>query len=257
MIVTNGDNLYGNSFLSSIAAESSKGKEYDIYAFDFYSRYTRVTLPACERFAADPLYGNCKKNNLAWCQVDLGASAIHWKKFIEEQRSYGGINNTFYGLGEEHNDGLLMEELVEGGWKVKKMEGECLFVHSPSIQSCAWRGGVWDDRDIVGSEGGTCLTLEEADKVLRHDRNAEEVNINVMHADNYLKRYPDVIKTLDEVKCIRRKDYKSERVWGQAMQWFSEACTDPIDLEAFSKQTRVFYGADYDNVHTLDESIVT
>lgn len=53
-------------------------------------------------------------------------------------------------------------------------------------QSCGWRGGVWDDRDIVdwATAGGRCLTREEADKVLAEDSEAEEVTVTASSDGN-------------------------------------------------------------------------
>lgn len=50
--------------------------------------------------------------------------------------------------------------------------------HLPS-QSCAWSGGVWDDRDIVSwsTAGGRCISADEAHKILQDEPDTEEVTI--------------------------------------------------------------------------------
>jgi hypothetical protein len=54
------------------------------------------------------------------------------------------------------------------------------------MQSCGWRGGVWDDRDIVSwaTAGGRCLSPEQAVKVLESDPDAEEVEIAASNDGN-------------------------------------------------------------------------
>ena len=57
---------------------------------------------------------------------------------------------------------------------------------TPTLQSCGWSGGVWDDRDIVSWEtaGGRCLTPDEAVAVLAEDKEAEEVVIQASSDGN-------------------------------------------------------------------------
>lgn len=251
VIITNGDNLYGKSFLAEIAAESA-AHGADIIAFDFYSRYTRPTMPPCERFMNDERYkSNCKKNHLEWCHVDLGSVALNRPKFMEEERGFGSVNSTFYGLNEEHNDGLLIGELVEQGWHVSKIENACPFVHSPSIQSCSWSGGIWDDRDIKLG-GGSCITPEEAQEILESDPNTEEVEIRVMHAENYVDEFIGALPLLNKTRCIRYKDYMSERVWGRTLLWFGDLCTDALDFQRYEEARFTFYKTEDDEEKALD-----
>ena len=45
-----------------------------------------------------------------------------------------------------------------------RVEGTCLFDHSPSPQRCARLGGVWDDTWAATVErGGACLSAQEAE----------------------------------------------------------------------------------------------
>ena len=67
------------------------GKEADLVAVDFYSRYQRPTAPSCERFAATPGAPACKPNRLRWCHTDLGANAINYQRFQKERRRFGTL----------------------------------------------------------------------------------------------------------------------------------------------------------------------
>ena len=84
------------------------------------------------------------------------------------------------GLGAEHFDGVMMQLLLADGWRVRHLHDACPFNHAPSLQSCAWGGGVWDDRDIVSwaSAGGRCISADEAARVLARHPGVEEVAIN-------------------------------------------------------------------------------
>lgn len=244
VVVTNGDNLYGKSFLSSLFEVAKT--DTDVVTFDFYSRFSRSTMPSCDRFTDYLNRGyHCKKNYLAWCQTDLGSVALNWRKFIEQGRGFGKIDNTKYNLDEPHNDGLLLGELGQDGWRVEKVEDLCLFVHSPSIQSCGWKGGVWDDRNIIASEGGRCISRAEADELLK-DSNTEEVHIAVVHGEGYQDEYENVTHSLDAVACLRYKHYASEKVWGRTMAWFGKQCTDPQDTSFYEKQLSKFYKSERD-----------
>lgn len=63
----------------------------DLVAADFYSRYTRLTAPSCDRFAAAPGAPACKANRLRWCHTDLGANALSYPRFQKEGRRFGGL----------------------------------------------------------------------------------------------------------------------------------------------------------------------
>lgn len=71
------------------------GKEADLVAVDFYSRYQRPTAPSCERFAATPGAPACKPNRLRWCHTDLGANAISYQRFQKEGRRFGTLGVRF------------------------------------------------------------------------------------------------------------------------------------------------------------------
>ena len=117
--------------------------------------------PPCERFGRDPQALACKANELRWCQTDLGANALRWRRWMREGRRFGGmaakcatgpilpmdgIESTVVwrltvkyfvsradGLPAEHFDGILAQALVAEGWPVKRVH-QCLFDHSPSPQ---------------------------------------------------------------------------------------------------------------------------
>ncbi|KAI8108278.1 hypothetical protein M9434_006305 [Picochlorum sp. BPE23] len=229
VVVTNGDNLYGRSFISTILATADE--DTDLVSFDFYSRFNRPTMPPCDRFTPEYNHGhNCKRNNMVWCQVDLGSVAINRTRLMKEYRYFGELTYD-YGVDESHNDGLMFQELLQDGWKIKRVEDECLFVHSPSIQSCGWNGGVWDDRDILYT-GGDCISQEEADRILLEDSTIEKVDINVIHAGNYKTEYADARISIDgTVGCLRKKDALSASVWGVNAHHFGKGCTDKDDHE--------------------------
>lgn len=229
VVVTNGDNLYGRSFISTILATADE--DTDLVSFDFYSRFNRPTMPPCDRFTPEYNHGhNCKRNNMVWCQVDLGSVAINRTRLMTEHRYFGELTHD-YGVDESHNDGLLFQELLQDGWKIKRVEEECLFVHSPTIQSCGWNGGVWDDRDILYT-GGDCISKEEADRIIVEDTTVEKVDIKVIHADNYKAEYADASISIDgTVGCLRRKGALSASVWGVNANHFGKGCTDKDDHE--------------------------
>ena len=233
VVVTNGDNLYGKSFVSRILEMAEPST--DIVKFDFYSRFNKPSMPSCDRFT--PEYNRqvpCKRNTLRWCQTDLGSVALRREKLIKEKRYFGSLDNEGYGLDEAHNDGLMFEELLQDGWKVSEVNGECLFVHSPSIQSCGWNGHVWDDSDISAT-GGHCISTKEAETKLSEDSNLEMVQIQVAHADNYAGEFRDVKQPLVKVKCVRKKNHKAPNVWGQLAFWFGERCTDDEDMDLLKR----------------------
>lgn len=60
VLVTNGDNLYADTFFDRIM---SVPREADAIAFDFYSRYQRITGPPCMRFSEG--LTACKTNRRA------------------------------------------------------------------------------------------------------------------------------------------------------------------------------------------------
>lgn len=251
VVVTNGDNEYGKDFIRHVIDESSNGSRSDahrpdIVSFDFYSRYQRITMPACERFAAETRLPNCKKNTRRWCQSDLGAVALHWGRLIRENRSFGDLRSEERGLDAEHADGLMMEALAAdpNGWEVRHVSDSCLFVHSPSIQSCAWSGGVWDDRDLIVNPGGKCITEEEADEILAKatDANVEEVTIALSNDGLVERLYINASQArLDAVRCLRQRNAHSKDVWGLTMLWYSEHCVDDFDMALFKMKLNEFF----------------
>lgn len=252
-MVTNGDNEYGAGFIERVIQEAEgtsnasagaapkEDTSIDIVALDFYSRYLRITFPACERFAAGVGTPPCKRNRLRWCQSDLGAAAIRWPRFIIEGRRFSEPD-TIVDLDDEHFDGLTMEALLEGGWRAAHVSDACLFVHAPSMQSCAWGGGVWDDRNLIAGEGGRCLTPEEAEAALKADRKGlEEVHIDIASDGNVAVFEGANQAALVGARCIRRKGHRSEAAWGRSMLWYTEGCVDDEDMDAFNAQMKAFY----------------
>ena len=281
LIVTNGDNEYGKSFLTRVLTESTaaadkkeglvqegdenvENKEnilppsslqtaLDMIAFDYYSRYQQITMPACDRFTSQSSSGPlCKRNNLKWCQTDLGAAALNYHRFREENRKFGDVvdHDPFQRLlGTDSADGVMMETLVYDGWKVSHVTDTCLFVHAPSIQSCAWQGGVWDDRDLIKISGGQCLTQEEANTILKENsKNIEEVRIDVSNDGKVSSEYEGTTKLEEKnkdfligVRCLRRKNFKEESILGLTQVWYSEWCVDKEDESEFRKMFDTFY----------------
>jgi hypothetical protein len=300
LVVTNGDNEYGKSFITRVLKESSSHnpssqlhlleeengstkkqlavlpppsqQQPDIIAFDFYSRFQRITMPACDRFASQstPSASLCKRNHLKWCQTDLGGAALNYPRFREENRKFGDIvdHDPFQRLlGADSADGVMMETLVYDGWTAAHVTDTCLFVHAPSIQSCAWEGGVWDDRDLIKISGGRCLTPVEADTILQEDFNnskkngggmIEEVRIDVSSDGLVSSEFEGISEkedgggdsdggsgsssdVLKQVRCLRRKDYKEKHVLGLTQVWYSEWCVDKEDEMEFKKVFTEFF----------------
>lgn len=252
VVVTNGDNEYGTDFIRRVVDESANETSPDIVSFDFYSRFQRITMPACERFAAvggseSKRMPYCKKNTRSWCQSDLGAAALNWERLIREERCFGDLKSEARGLDAEHADGLMMEALVADGWKVRHISDSCLFVHSPSIQSCAWSGGVWDDRDLILNPGGRCITGEEANEILARaatngDNDVEEVMVSVSNDGNVESLYMNASQPhLEKVRCLRNRNAYSKDVWGTTMLWYSEHCVDDFDMGRYRSQLHEFF----------------
>ena len=254
LVVTNGDNEYADSFMARVIEESSNktngdkdvgSAPPDIVAFDFYSRFQRITMPACERFAARPPPAPlCKSNSLQWCKFDLGAAALNWQRFKSEKRSFGGVlseDEQGRELDADSSDGLLMEVLARDGWKAVHVTDKCLFAHNPSIQACAWKGGVWDDRDVILESGGMCITPSQADQILKKDSQTEQVLVHVS-SDGHVDAFENAKQSsLKAVRCLRHKNYKEESIWGLTQVWYSKWCTDDDDLELYENQLRKFY----------------
>jgi hypothetical protein len=232
VVITNGDNLYGKGFLKSVLKRSAS-TEIDLIAFDFYSRFNRPTMPPCERFCPQYNPGNmCKENLLRWCQTDLGSIAFRYRRFIQEGRSFARVNSTSYGLENANNDGLLIQNLVNDGWKYAKATNTCLFEHAPTIQMCASKGHVWDDTHV--HTGGDCIPASDANAKLATDATLEILEIPVIHGDNFENEYFGVqSRSLLQTKCIRRKNYYSKEQVAILNRAFGERCTHPADLDAF------------------------
>ncbi|KAI3435905.1 hypothetical protein D9Q98_001963 [Chlorella vulgaris] len=231
LVVTNGDNEYADTFMQLVRGV---GPGADLVAVDFYSRFQRPTAPSCERFAAAPGLPACKRNRLRWCHTDLGANVIAYPRFVQENRRFGALADVSGGLGAEHFDGIMMQLLMASSWKVQHLHDTCPFNHAPSLQSCGWGGGVWDDRDIVSwaTAGGRCISREEADRVLQEDEEAEEATVAASN-DGTVTAYEGVKPEQMAVPCLRKKAYMSDGVLGVAVEWFNALCVDDVDLPAF------------------------
>lgn len=81
----------------------------------------------------------CKVNRLKWCHTDLGATAYRWRRLVEEDRRFGGLDKTGVFTGQ---DGVMAGQVVEAGWPVDHAEGRCLFDQGPSPQMCAYNKGA-------------------------------------------------------------------------------------------------------------------
>jgi hypothetical protein len=254
IVGTNGDNLYGRSFVENIINASQEDPRADLVAFDFYSRYQRPTMPPCDRFSSQRSKSPpCKRNTLQWCQTDLGSVAIRKRKLFDTGKAFGQVKDDSGSLDAAHNDGLLFADMVKEGWNVTKAQDECLFAHNPSFQTCAWKGHVWDDSNITGSGGGECISKTEANRRLELDHMLEAVYVHVSHQENYQKEFRDAKHSLDApVKCIRRKDYKSPHIWGHACWWFPDGCVDDDDKDEHSSGLDLYYQS-YDTTDREDE----
>ncbi|GAX74196.1 hypothetical protein CEUSTIGMA_g1645.t1 [Chlamydomonas eustigma] len=199
VIVTNGDNEYDDQYIPRM---TSVPLDYDIIAFDFYSRYQRVTATPCDRFAADASAPLCKENLLRFCNTDLASVAYNWPKFIEEERAFSKMDSHGIGL----NDGLLAHLLKTSGWRVHRISDACLLSHSPSPQLCAMRGGVWDDSVFTHAEhsGGRCLDHDSAMLLLKSADPAslEVVEVNV---SNDGKSFGFEAGSPVQLACIRQR----------------------------------------------------
>lgn len=80
----------------------------------------------------------------------------------------------------------MIEAVVAAGWKSKHLAGMCLYNHAPSIQSCGWSGGVWDDRDFLVWPDlcGRCISADEAAKALAAEPDTEEVVVRAVNDGN-------------------------------------------------------------------------
>ena len=264
LVVTNGDNEYAEDFMTRVIAESTQTQDDvpDIIAFDYYSRYHRVTMPACERFAASHAAPLCKPNRLKWCQTDVGASALNWARLRVEERFFGGelYDQEERFLDADSADGLMMEILVREGWKVKHVMDSCSFMHAPSIQSCAWQGGVWDDRDVITVPGGACLTPAEADSILNSSaENAggqvEQVVIDVSNDGKVEKFENGNADKLKGVRCLRHRDFKKESVLGLTQVWYSQWCADDGDIEEYKRSVNDFFPTDEEILAAQDAAL--
>jgi hypothetical protein len=144
LLITNADNYYMPSFLSHL------DPEYDIIAYDFFSRYVHHHDPdlygyGCSKFSN----GSCKRNLVRLCHTDLGANILRLPKFRCQNITFSSMMN------DGRQDGYLMESLVYFEWKIKHVY-ECLFVHNPTPEYCVIKNGVWDSREFK------CISDEES-----------------------------------------------------------------------------------------------
>mmetsp|Transcript_7006 Transcript_7006/g.13794 ORF Transcript_7006/g.13794 Transcript_7006/m.13794 type:complete len:521 (-) Transcript_7006:400-1962(-) len=180
LVVTNGDNLYGESFIQVLSEVESS---VDVVAFDYYSRYQNISGKACDRFRFRPALSaaagaslppttalttrlppfspRCKQNFFSMCHTDAAASAIRLPRFRKESRAFGEFRDpSGFGL----HDGFLAMALRKAQWRVLRLRDAGLVNHGPSPQQCAALGHVWDDSDVdsASAAGGSCLNIHEA-----------------------------------------------------------------------------------------------
>ncbi|EIE21685.1 hypothetical protein COCSUDRAFT_56879 [Coccomyxa subellipsoidea C-169] len=193
VLATNGDNLYADTFFDRIMTAP---KEADVIAFDFYSRYHRVT--------------------------DLGANVFRWPRLLKEDRRLGSPAANAQEHQAEHFDGLFANTLKTDGWNIHHVTDACLYDHNPSPQRCAQKGGVWDDTRALSSElGGTCLTPEEAEAHLWIGGNAmEAVEIELSNDGNlasFLKESSSVSISIRGALASSKRQKKALAASGQPM----------------------------------------
>lgn len=225
LVVTNGDNEYGSSFTRRVDHEYSvSGAE--VVAFDFYSRYQRPTEPPCDRFAAWADVPSCKRNRMKWCHTDLGAYAVDYRKFLEEDRLFGSLHASSQGLDASHFDGILAETLIREGWKLAHVNDACMFSHSPNPQDCGWSGGVWDDSDMRGSGGGRCIDWQERTRLLTEDADGLEEVIVWTSTDGHANEFAQGDAWNGTVRCIRKKGHVDALEIATQRAWFGRRCAD-------------------------------
>ncbi|MEW5307790.1 MAG: hypothetical protein WDW36_010166 [Sanguina aurantia] len=168
VLPTNGDNEYDARLLPRLSAVPPA---VGLVALDYYSRYQRPTARPCERFAAGASFPSCKANGVRFCNTDLAANVINWRRWRSEGRSFGMLTDDDLGL----NDGMMAEALVRDGWEVHHITDRCLLSHSPSPQLCALNSGVWDDSSYDSFEGGggRCVSLAEGRAMMDEDGGGE------------------------------------------------------------------------------------
>lgn len=76
---------------------------------------------------------------MRWCHTDLGAVAYRWSKLLAEDLRFAPLEAPHRFTSQ---DALMAEKIVEQKWKVKTLEGQCLYDQGPNPVSCAVRGGA-------------------------------------------------------------------------------------------------------------------
>ncbi|BDA44930.1 hypothetical protein COCOBI_06-4090 [Coccomyxa sp. Obi] len=232
VLATNGDNLYADTFFETVM---SAPKEADAIAFDFYSRYQRVTAPPCVRFERSEGLPACKPNRMRWCHTDLGANVFRWSRLLKEDRRLGSPANAEKHEAE-HFDGLFANSIKTDGWSVHHVADACLYDHNPSPQRCAQMGGVWDETRAVSTHlGGTCLTREEARAYWQvGGKDMEVVEVELSHDGNLATFLDNTMNTSTSIRCIRWADAAAQHQ--ASMTFYGRTCVedaDRADLEAY------------------------
>ena len=81
---------------------------------------------------------------MRWCHTDLGAVAYRWSKLVAQDIRFAPLEAPHRFTSQ---DALMAEKIVEQKWKVKTIEGKCLYDQGPNPVSCAVRGGAHPSPD--------------------------------------------------------------------------------------------------------------
>jgi hypothetical protein len=168
LVVTNGDNEYAEHFMQMVGLRAARawgntpppggrpapcwitlvvpshsaaaqvreeGTGHDLVAVDFYSRFQRPTAPSCERFAAAPGLPACKRNRLRWCHTDLGANAIAYPRFVQENRRFGVLGVRTAGAAPWEVPAWFVARPAR--LYAVPLRPPLLLIHPSSLQPCA------------------------------------------------------------------------------------------------------------------------
>lgn len=220
------------------------GSKVDIVAFDYYSKYQRLTGDPCERLSLPlPLKkgaSRCTQNSLSPCSINLGATAFRHRRLVDEGRRF---HSSIY-RGEEqegvqwedydgqYNDGLLASTLVDEGWSwARVLGGQCLVGEIDSPQACAalCRDGDqwgWDDAFMSrpGYFGGSCKPIKDIMMNLHSSKGVhlELLNINLsFDPASFDYGAGNASSCFEGFNCMRLKDKKrwtNRKVFGKICQ---------------------------------------
>jgi hypothetical protein len=81
----------------------------------------------------------CKVNRMSFCHTDLGAVAYRWRRMVADDMRFGDLESAGRFTSQ---DALMAELVVDEGWDVAHLQGQCLFDQGPSPHMCARLGGA-------------------------------------------------------------------------------------------------------------------